>query len=113
MDNNFVKVATTGEVRNSETKLKKVKPNEELEICIAYAVENYYAIGDICTHAGCSLSDGYLTGYEVNCICHGSKFDVRNGSVTATPPGDPRPLNPEPAYELKVENDNILIKIPK
>jgi nitrite reductase/ring-hydroxylating ferredoxin subunit len=112
-NNNFVKVATTGEIQNSETKLKKVKPKEELEICVAYAEGDFYAIGDICTHAGCSLSDGYLRGYEVNCACHGSKFDVRNGSVIAPPPGDPGPIDPEPTYELKVENDNVLIKIPK
>jgi len=107
-NNNFVKVATTGEVQNSETKLKKVKPNVELEICLAYAEGNFYAIGDICTHAGCSLSDGHLMGYEVECVCHGSKFDVRNGSVTTAPA-----VNPEQAYELKVENDSILIKLPK
>jgi glycine betaine catabolism B len=108
MSNNFVKVATTGEVQNSETKLKKVKPNEELEICVAYAEGKFYAIGDICTHAGCSLSDGRLMGHEVQCMCHSSKFDVRTGAVTVAPAVDP-----EPVYELKVENDNILIKIPK
>lgn len=107
-NNNFVIVATTGEVQNSETKMKKVKLNEEIEICVSYVKGKFYAIGDKCTHRYCPLSAGVLMEYEVQCMCHFAKFDVRDGSVTAPPAVDP-----VPAYELKIENDNILIKIPK
>jgi nitrite reductase/ring-hydroxylating ferredoxin subunit len=108
LDSNFVKVATTGEIQNSDRKMKQVKPDKEHEICIAYAEEKFYAIGDKCTHRGCSLAEGDLTDHEVQCMCHGSKFDVRTGEVTGAPA-----VKPEPVYELKVEDENILVKIPK
>jgi ferredoxin-NADP reductase len=46
-----------------------------------------------------------LEGYEVECPWHGSKFDVRTGEVTNPPANEP-----EPAYEVKVDGNKILIK---
>jgi nitrite reductase/ring-hydroxylating ferredoxin subunit len=105
--NDFVIVARIGEIQNSEKKMKQVKPGEELEICVAYAEEKFYAIGDKCTHSGCSLAEGFLTDHEVQCVCHGSKFDIRTGEATGRPA-----VKPEPVYELKVEGDNVLVKLP-
>src|SRR5262249_14533624 len=64
-----------------------------------------YAIDAICSHEGGPLEDGTLDGYEIECPWHGSKFDVRTGEVR-NPPAD----TPQLAYELKVDNDKILIK---
>ena len=74
-------------------------------ICVANVEGKYYAIGSICTHEGGPLADGTLEGYEVECPWHGSKFDVRTGEVTSPPASEP-----EPAYETKVNGNNILIK---
>ena len=49
--------------------------------------------------------DGTLDGYKVECPWHGSKFDVRTGEVKNPPASEP-----EPAYEVKVDGNNILIK---
>ena len=51
------------------------------------------------------LADGILSGYEVECPWHGSKFDVRTGEVTSPPANEP-----EPSYEIKVDGNQILIK---
>ena len=67
--------------------------------------ENTYAIGSIFTDEGGPLADGTLEGYKVECPWHGSKFDVRTGEVTNPPASEP-----EPAYEVKVDGNNILIK---
>src|SRR5262249_51603704 len=64
-----------------------------------------YAIDAICSHEGGPLEDGTLDGYEVECPWHGSKFDVRTGEVT-NPPAE----TPQLAYEVKVEDDKILVK---
>jgi glycine betaine catabolism B len=64
-----------------------------------------YAIDAVCSHEGGPLEDGTLDGYEVECPWHGSKFDVRTGEVT-NPPAE----TPQLAYEVKVENDKILVK---
>ena len=98
----FVKVADTKDIPPS--KMKEVQVDGE-NICVANIEGKYYAIGSICTHEGGPLADGTLEGYEVECPWHGSKFDVRTGEVTSPPASEP-----EPAYEVKVDGNNILIK---
>ena len=51
------------------------------------------------------LHDGALDGYEVECPWHGSKFDIRTGKVTNPPASEP-----EPIYDVKVDDNSILIR---
>lgn len=44
-----------------------------------------YAIHDRCGHRGCLLSDGELDGHVITCSCHGSQFDVRDGTLLRGP----------------------------
>ena len=64
----------------------------------------YFAIGNVCTHEGCTVSDGTLQGEKVQCPCHGSTFDVRTGAVLKGPAEKPEPL-----FKLRVEGDQILL----
>jgi Rieske Fe-S protein len=41
------------------------------------------AFSATCTHAGCAVTE--VSGGTINCNCHGSKFKVTDGSVTAGP----------------------------
>jgi glycine betaine catabolism B len=102
LSEDFVKVAEIKDIPPS--KMKEVQVDSE-NICVANVEGKYYAIGSICTHEGGPLADGTLEGYEVECPWHGSKFDVRTGEVTSPPASEP-----EPAYEIKVDDNNILIK---
>jgi len=45
----------------------------------------YYAIEDICTHDGETLSGGRLLGQEISCPRHGALFDVTTGKVRSLP----------------------------
>jgi ferredoxin-NADP reductase/nitrite reductase/ring-hydroxylating ferredoxin subunit len=102
-EEDFVKVANTKDIQPSQ--MKEVEVNGQ-NICVVNIEGKYYAIGSICTHEGGPLADGTLEGYEVECPWHNSKFDVRTGEVTSPPASEP-----EPAYEVKVDDDNnILIK---
>ena len=77
------------------------------QIAIANVGGKYFAIGDLCTHAQCSLGgEGTLSGTMVTCGCHGSKFDVTTGKVKGPPASQD-----EPSYEIKVEGENILINV--
>ncbi|MGG7575319.1 Rieske (2Fe-2S) protein [Streptomyces sirii] len=52
------------------------------------------AFSAVCTHAGCIV--GEVTGGTINCMCHGSKFDITDGSVKdgpATKPLAPAKVN--------------------
>jgi nitrite reductase/ring-hydroxylating ferredoxin subunit len=71
-------------------------------ILIANVDGKYYAIGNTCTHMGCTLSDGTLDQERVECPCHGSTFNVRTGAVVKGPA-----LKPEPSYTLRVEGEKI------
>ncbi len=48
-----------------------------------------YAVEDVCTHDGGELAGGDLHGYEVECLRHGARFDLRTGAVTAPPAYEP------------------------
>ncbi len=102
LSEDFVKVADTKDIQPSH--MKEVQVDGE-NICVVNIEGKYYAIGSICTHEGGPLADGTLEGYEVECPWHGSKFDVRTGEVRNPPASEP-----EPAYEVKVDGNNILIK---
>ena len=99
----FVKVASTNDLKPGEIKSVQV---EQKEICLANVNGNFYAIGNRCTHANCSLSDGTLYGPNVKCPCHFSVFNVQTGVVVKGPATEP-----EPVYQVKLENDQILIDI--
>ncbi len=52
------------------------------------------AFSAVCTHAGCIV--GEVAGGTINCMCHGSKFDIADGSVKdgpATKPLAPAKVN--------------------
>jgi Rieske Fe-S protein len=54
----------------------------------------------VCTHQGCTVNQ--VQGGTINCPCHGSKFSVSDGSVSAGPA-----TKPLPAKGVKVEGDQI------
>ncbi|MGW0735793.1 Rieske (2Fe-2S) protein [Streptomyces sp. NPDC002851] len=54
----------------------------------------------VCTHRGCTVAN--VSGGTINCVCHGSKFNVDDGSVARGPAT--RPL---PGRELEVDGDSI------
>lgn len=41
------------------------------------------AFSAVCPHAGCMV--GEVSGGTINCLCHGSKFDITDGSVKEGP----------------------------
>ncbi|MCT9088455.1 Rieske (2Fe-2S) protein [Streptomyces sp. ASQP_92] len=64
------------------------------------AAGRFKAFSAKCTHQGCAVSS--VTDGTINCPCHGSKFDVADGSVKAGPA--PAPL---PAAAISVEGGSI------
>ncbi|WP_053851675.1 Rieske (2Fe-2S) protein [Streptomyces sp. NRRL B-24085] len=60
----------------------------------------FKAFSSICTHQGCQVTS--VSGGTINCPCHGSKFDITNGSV-ANPPAD----QPLPEKQIRVSGDSI------
>lgn len=51
------------------------------------AAGTFHAFSAVCTHQGCTLKE--VTDDTINCPCHGSKFDVNDGSVVHGPADQP------------------------
>jgi 3-phenylpropionate/trans-cinnamate dioxygenase ferredoxin subunit len=70
------------------------------------AGNDVYAMGDVCTHEEAYLTDGDFEPdeLEVECPLHGSRFNVETGAVRILPA-----TRPEPAYEVKIEDDLVSV----
>lgn len=102
MTEDFIKVAETKDIQPSYMRAVDLAGER---VCIINVGGNYYAIGNVCTHVGGPLDEGTLEGYEVECPWHGSKFDVRTGEPTKPPA-----RRAVPTYEVKVQDNNILLR---
>jgi nitrite reductase/ring-hydroxylating ferredoxin subunit len=54
-------------------------------IVLGRTARGYVAFDDRCTHRGGSLAGGVMIGATVQCLWHGSQFDVEDGSVRCGP----------------------------
>jgi len=99
----FVNVASKKE--STPGKMISVKAGGK-PVLIVHLAGKYYAIGNVCTHKGCLLSGGVLKAESVQCPCHGSVFEVKTGRVIKGPA-----KKPEPAFQVKVEGDQILVNV--
>jgi len=67
--------------------------------------EEILAIHDRCSHRGCSLADGRLEGSEIVCGCHGSRFDLRDGSLRGGPA-----TSAQPAFQVRVRDGRVELR---
>lgn len=65
-----------------------------------------HAIGDTCSHAEVSLSEGEVEGCTIECWLHGSQFDLRTGEPTSLPA-----ILPVPVYLLTIDGDDVLVDV--
>lgn len=80
-----IKVAKKSDIPKG--KALAVKVGSEDVAVYHTAGDEWFATSEICTHEYCNLAQdgGKLEGYEIECDCHGSKFDVRSGKVLLPP----------------------------
>jgi 3-phenylpropionate/trans-cinnamate dioxygenase ferredoxin subunit len=99
----FVKVAATEDIPVGTFKAVEV---DFERILIVHTDDGFFALADECTHDSGIISDGLLVGNEVVCPRHGARFDVKTGAVTAPPA-----IVAVDSYEVKVEDNNILVRV--
>ena len=75
-----------------------------VRVAIARVEGAFYAFSDICTHLGCSLSEGKLEGMVLTCPCHGSQFDIASGHVLTGPA-----VQRIRTYQVQIEGDELRI----
>ncbi|MCO6503388.1 MAG: bifunctional 3-phenylpropionate/cinnamic acid dioxygenase ferredoxin subunit [Acidimicrobiales bacterium] len=68
--------------------------------------EDVYAIGDRCSHAEASLSEGEVFDCLVECPRHGSEFDLRTGQALSLPA-----TKPVPVYPVSIEDGSVYLTL--
>ena len=88
-------------------KVRKFEVNER-SIAVVRIDDKVYAIGDTCSHADVSLSDGevFCDTKELECIKHGSAFSLVTGVPNTLPA-----TQPVPVYEASVVNGEVMISV--
>jgi 3-phenylpropionate/trans-cinnamate dioxygenase ferredoxin subunit len=72
-------------VEDFETGRPVVLELEDTDVAVFVVDGQYYAVQDICTHDGETLTGGDVEGEEIECPRHGARFNIRTGKVTAPP----------------------------
>jgi len=98
----FMAVARADDLKEGDMQAFKVMATK---ISVANVGGTFYAFDDTCTHEGCSLAEGDLEETILTCSCHGSKFDVTNGTVLEGPAQDP-----VETYETREDEGNLEIE---
>jgi nitrite reductase/ring-hydroxylating ferredoxin subunit len=75
------------------------------ELALFKLEDGIYALDDICSHEFSRLSEGEIWDDDVYCPKHGSRFNIRNGSVKGLPA-----LKPVRSYPVKVQDGEVFIK---
>jgi 3-phenylpropionate/trans-cinnamate dioxygenase ferredoxin subunit len=78
-------------------------------IALVRIEEDFYAIGDTCSHEDYSLSEGEVLSEacEIECWKHGSMFDLRSGEPRSLPA-----TKPVPVYAVRVDGDDVVVELP-
>lgn len=112
----FIEVTKKVDVKDGT--MKKVSAGGK-DYLVAQTAGKFYCTDLRCPHMGGDLSKGVLNGTVIECPVHHSRFELSDGSVVRwLGPGlasgilgklkGPTPLK---AYEVKIEGDNIYIKV--
>jgi nitrite reductase/ring-hydroxylating ferredoxin subunit/uncharacterized membrane protein len=78
---------------------------DEKDIVVVRHDDGIHAFGGTCSHYGCGLWEGKLEGHTVTCQCHGSQFDITDGSLIHGPA-----TAPVPSYEVRQREGRIQVR---
>jgi 3-phenylpropionate/trans-cinnamate dioxygenase ferredoxin component len=78
------------------------------DIAVIRIGDDFYALGDTCSHEDYSLSEGEVDEEEctIECWKHGSTFSLTTGEPQTLPA-----TKPVPVYDITVEGDDLFVEI--
>jgi 3-phenylpropionate/trans-cinnamate dioxygenase ferredoxin subunit len=79
-----------------------------LRVAVVRIGDDWYAIGDRCTHQDISLAEGEVDPDELSIECwkHGSCFSLTTGEPSSLPA-----TRPTPVYVVKIEGDDVFVEV--
>jgi len=80
----------------------------EHRIAVVRIGDDFYALGDRCSHADYSLSEGdvWEDEREIECPKHGSTFSLETGKPKTLPA-----TKPVPVYQVLVEGSDVVVEL--
>jgi 3-phenylpropionate/trans-cinnamate dioxygenase ferredoxin component len=96
-------------------KVGDVAPNSAIRVdkdghrlAVVRIGDDWYAIGDRCSHAEASIAEGEVwpDECEIECPKHGSAFSLKTGEPLTLPA-----TQPVPTYTVRVEGDNVMVRV--
>lgn len=97
----WTKVATVSEIADDAAVSVQVAGDD---VCLARSDGQLYALRDECSHGQVALSDGDVENATVECVMHGSRFDLRTGRAL-TPPA----VQSVAVYQVRVVGDDVYV----
>jgi len=78
------------------------------KICLVRIDDDFYAIGDVCSHADVSLSEGEVDveTKHIECWKHGSCFSLQTGEPDTLPA-----TRPVPVYDVRVVDGDVVLEV--
>ena len=78
------------------------------QLCVVRIGDEVYVIGDRCSHADYSLSEGeiYADEREIECWKHGSTFSLETGEPQSLPA-----TQSVPTYRVHIEHGNVVVAL--
>ena len=98
----FIKAIAASEVK--EGGIRQVECDGK-PLAIAKLGGKFHAIDNTCPHRGGPLGEGAVGGNIVTCPWHGWRYDITTGACVNNPAAH---VN---CYEVKVEKDDVLVKL--
>lgn len=74
-------------------------------VVVVKDADGIHAFGGTCSHAGCGLWEGTLEGHIVTCKCHGSQFDITDGSLIHGPA-----TASVPSYQIREHDGHLQVR---
>lgn len=80
-----------------------------LRVALVRIGDEYFAVGDRCSHEDYSLAEGevWADECELECPRHGSTFDLRTGAACSLPA-----TRPVPVYPVAVRDGQVEVVLP-
>ena len=100
-----VRVCSVGEVEVDSARRFDIEGHR---VAVVRIGDDWYAIGDECSHQDYSLSEGEVwpDECEIECPKHGSTFSLQTGDPQSLPA-----TKPVPVYDVRVDGDDVLVTI--
>ena len=80
----------------------------DVAVAVVRIDDDVYAIGDVCSHANVSLSEGevWCDEKEIECPKHSSTFDLRTGEPVTLPA-----TQPVPVFDARVVDGDVVVTV--